>query len=130
MIILSIKTDQPTAEIGLFENENKLGYVTWEAHRTLTDTIHIQIKKLLDEQKKTWGDLGGIIIFKGPGSFTGLRIGFTVANTLAYAQKIPIVTTGGDNWLDIGKKRLLTDEDDHIALPEYGADAHITTPKK
>ena len=41
MIILTIKTDQPTAEVGLFDGEEKLGYTKWEAHRTLTDTIHV-----------------------------------------------------------------------------------------
>jgi tRNA threonylcarbamoyladenosine biosynthesis protein TsaB len=130
MIILTVKTDQPVAEVGLFEDEKKLTYETWEAHRTLTDTIHLQIKKLLNTQNKTWADIGGIVVFKGPGSFTGLRIGFTVANTLAYVNKAPIVSTGGSQWLQNGVAKLLSGEDEHIALPEYGANAHITVPKK
>jgi tRNA threonylcarbamoyladenosine biosynthesis protein TsaB len=130
MLILTVKTDQPIAEVGLFEDDKKLGYTIWEAHRTLTDTIHIQIKKLLDTAQKDWPDINGVVIFKGPGSFTGLRIGFAVANTLAYVNKTPIVSTAGDIWLKDGLSQLQDGQDEHIALPEYGSDVHITTPKK
>lgn len=130
MITVTIKTDQQVAEVGLFEDDKKLGYTIWEAHRTLTDTIHVQIKKLLDTAQKDWPDVSGLVIFKGPGSFTGLRIGFAVANTLAYVNKAPIVATSGQSWLNEGLAKLNAGEDDHIALPEYGSDANITKPKK
>ena len=130
MLIVTIKTDQVLAEVGLFEDRVKLGYQTWEAHRTLTDTIHVQIKKLLDAAQKDWQNIQGVVVFKGPGSFTGLRIGFAVANTLAYINKAPIVSSEGDAWLTYGLKSILDGKDEHIALPEYGAGVHITTPKK
>lgn len=130
MIILTVRTDRPQAEVGLFEDQKKLAYISWEAHRTLTDTIHVQIKKLLQEANKDWLDIEGVAIFKGPGSFTGLRIGFAVANTLAYAQGSPIVASSGDAWLQDAIQRLLAGEDDHIAIPEYGALANTTKPKK
>jgi tRNA threonylcarbamoyladenosine biosynthesis protein TsaB len=38
-------------------------------------------------------DIEGVVCFKGPGSFTGLRIGLTVGNALAYAQNIPVVAS-------------------------------------
>lgn len=130
MIILTVKTDQQLAEVGIFDDEKQLGYQQWEAHRTLTDTIHLQIKKLLDSKQLGWSDIGGVVVFKGPGSFTGLRIGFAVANTIAYTNKAPIVSTMGDDWLNEGIAMLITGHDEHIALPEYGANAHITAAKK
>jgi tRNA threonylcarbamoyladenosine biosynthesis protein TsaB len=130
MLILTIRTDKPEAEIGLYENDKKLAYEVWYAHRELSVTIHHKIKDLLDSQNKTWQDLHGAVCFEGPGSFTGLRIGLTVANALAYGLDIPIVATTGENWLADGLVDLATGKNIKIALPKYGADANITMPKK
>ena len=68
--------------------------------------------------------------FQGPGSFTGLRIGLTVGNALAYGYTVPIVATQEPHWLETGIERLLNGENDTRAMPFYGADAHITVQKK
>ena len=48
-MILSIRTDKPEAEIGLFSADGqKLVYKTWQAHRELSSTILVVIKELLD----------------------------------------------------------------------------------
>ena len=36
-------------------------------------------------------DIDAIVVYRGPGSYTSLRIGISCANTLAFAQNIPIV---------------------------------------
>jgi tRNA threonylcarbamoyladenosine biosynthesis protein TsaB len=130
MLILTIKTDQPLAEIALLNGQKVLSTKEWEAHRLLADTIHINIKELLDGQGKDWADIGGIVCFKGPGSFTGLRIGLSVANALAYGLNIPIVSDQGDAWRESGVERLLAAESETIAIPDYGGKINITTPKK
>ncbi len=130
MFILTIRTDKPEAELGLFDNGNKLAYSTWPAHRQLAETIHLKIKELLESQGRALDDLGGIAVYKGPGSFTGLRIGLSVANTLADSLKLPIVSETKDTWLENACARLEKGENEEIALPEYGAEPHITKPKK
>lgn len=129
MLILTIRTDKPEAEIGLFEDQTKLAYQTWQAHRELSSTILTKVEAVLKTKNKTLQDLGGIVGFRGPGSFTGLRIGLTVANTLAYGLGIPIVGASGDDWLNGGINKLKNREDDQIILPEYGAPVHITQPR-
>jgi tRNA threonylcarbamoyladenosine biosynthesis protein TsaB len=130
MLILTIKTDQMLAELGLFNGAEAIDKLQWEAHRTLADTIHLKIKELLDNNKLDWDKLGGIVGFAGPGSFTGLRIGLTVANALAYSLHIPIVATKNDDWQGQGIKQLLAGKNQKIAVPYYGQEANISTPKK
>lgn len=130
MLILTIRTDKPEAEIGLFDGETKIAYEVWQAHRELSNTILRKIEELLKSQGKNLKDVQGIVAFQGPGSFTGLRIGLTVANTMAYALDVPIVGAMGESWLADGVKRLEAGDKDQIALPEYGAPVHITQQKK
>lgn len=129
MLILTIRTDNPEAEIGLYEDEKQLAYEVWHAHRELSNTIHTKIKALLKSQGKQLEDVLGIVCFQGPGSFTGLRIGITVADSFAYGLNIPIVAAQ-DDWIEQGIKRLKAGENDRIALPHYGAPVHITQQKK
>lgn len=130
MIILTIRTDKPEAEIGLYNNEARLGYETWQAHRQLAETIHSKIEALLKTHGSDWHDIAGIVCFQGPGSFTGLRIGLTVGNALSYGLDIPIVAAKGKAWIKTGLSRLQQGENDKLALPAYGAPAHITDQKK
>lgn len=130
MMILTIRTDKPEAEIGLYDSDKKLSYETWQAHRELAETIHKKIDELLNKSSNSLGDLEGIVVFKGPGSFTGLRIGLSVANALAYALEVPIVACDGDDWIADGLQKLQAGENDKIALPEYGSPPHVTPPNK
>lgn len=130
MLILTIRTDNPQAEIGLFNDNTELVYKTWHAHYELSKDIHQKIQDILQEHGKTNEDIAGIVAFQGPGSFTGLRIGLTVANSLAYGLEVPIVGAMGEDWIRQGIGHLRAGEKDHVALPHYGAPAHITQQKK
>ena len=130
MIILTIRTDRPEAEVGLFENERQVNYLKWTAHKELSVTLNSKIDVMLNKSSKSLDDIGGIIVFKGPGSFTGLRIGLSVANALSYSLNIPIVSSTTEQWITNGFKKLQNDENEKIALPEYGSDAFVSTPRK
>jgi len=130
MIILTIRTDKPEAEVGLFENKRQLHYFKWTAHKELSVTLNSKIDEILNKSSKTLEDVGGIIAFKGPGSFTGLRIGLSVANALSYSLNIPVVSSTADQWVADGLKKLQAGENEKIALPEYGSDAFVSRPKK
>lgn len=88
----------------------------------------------LENIGKDYKDLEGIGFFAGPGSFTGLRIGASVANTLADGLNIPIVAIKkedeDDDWRQKAFEKLKNNENDKIALPFYGRDANITKPRK
>lgn len=130
MLVLTIRTDKPEAEIGLFDGDTKLAYSVWAAHRQLAETIHTKIRELLESQDRTLEDINGVAVFKGPGSFTGLRIGLSVANALAYGLHVPIVGEEGEGWIKKGLQELDDGKNETISLPEYGAPPRVTQPRK
>lgn len=130
MKILAIRTDNPQAEVGLFFDDRQKAYEKWQAHRELSSTIHKKIKQILDSQDMDWSDIEGIVFFAGPGSFTGLRIGATVANTLASTNNVLVAGTKGDDWIEEGVRQLRAGEAQKIAVPYYGRDPHTTAQKK
>lgn len=130
MMILTLRTDKPEAEIGLYDSQTQVAYIPWEAHRQLAETIHLKITELLSNNGSDLNKIEGIVVFQGPGSFTGLRIGITVANALANSLSIPIIGTQDDSWIANGIERLLSAQNDQLVLPEYGALPNVSTPKK
>lgn len=130
-MILGLYTDNPEAEITVFSDAGeKLHSHKWLAERRLAKELLGVLIEQLARVKADFSDLTGIVVYKGPGSFTGLRIGITTANTIAYTRQIPIVGTSGGNWQADGLQRLAKGESDKIVLPHYGAEANISTPKK
>ena len=57
------------------------------------------IEELLKNQKIEFKDLKGIEVEIGPGSFTGIRVGVSVANALAFSLNIPVNSKKIENKL-------------------------------
>ena len=124
MIIL-LDTSTVTCRLTTVDGEISNNF-DWEAGRTLARGLLAFIQEKVGDVK----NISGIGIMRGPGSFTGLRIGMAVANTLADGLGVPIVGETGDSWRESALGRLSSGEDDQVILPFYGGDAHITKPKK
>ena len=88
----------------------------WDSGRDLAEKILQFLKDKLEENGKTFKDISEITFMSGPGSFTGLRIGATVVNTLAHELNIPLYDHKGKRH--------------KIILPDYGRNANISAPKK
>ena len=131
-MILTIRTDNPEAEVGLFDpvTFKEVAYKRWHAHRELESTLLSTLEAMLQDNGIQNNDLNGVIVYAGPGSFTGLRIGFTVANTLSAGLGIGNVKSGGPDWVNNGISLLSTVKTPQILLPDYGGQANITKPKK
>lgn len=102
----------------------------WRADRELAKKMHAFLRDTLAAHGRAFEDIKGIGVYQGPGSFTGLRIGLVVMNTLADALHIPIVGASSDDWQQDAVDRLNKGENDRIVMPEYGSEAHITSPRK
>lgn len=128
-MILLLDTSTPTCRVSFIEGDWRYDTM-WEAGRGLSKGLLAFLEQEISFQDKSWKDVTGLAVYKGPGSFTGLRIGITVLNSLAYANNWPIVGVTGDDWRAQGVRRLEAGENDEIVLPEYGGEANITQPRK
>lgn len=128
-MILALRTDQPMAELYLYDGTEQLDSITWEAHRQLSATLLEKIEELLQKNNAQLTSLKGLIVYRGPGSFTGLRIGISFVNTLAYSLQIPVSAGEGDDWLKNGLSTL-PESKVQIISPLYGIEPHITKARK
>lgn len=127
-IRLLIRTDKPEAELYIQKGGAIIDHIVWLAHRELSDTLLVNIRKLIEKNGMAFDDIGSIVAYNGPGSFTGLRIGISVANALGESIGVPVYGVTGENWLD--KRYQSTQNTTRLATPFYGQEAHITAPKK
>ena len=130
MNILYLKTDGPTTYLGLALAGKLVQEVNWESGKDLARDLLSKIASIFEASETKLENIDGIVIYKGPGSFTSLRIGCTVANTLSYSRGVPIVGTSDLHWMSDGMERLKAGENDKIVIPEYGAEPNIAPQKK
>ena len=129
-MILLLDTSTGLCKLWFYEGSEEVHYDEWQADRGLADGILSYLEAQLNVVGKMWDDLTGLGVFRGPGIFTGLRIGMAVLNTIADDKSVPIVGTIGEDWLSEALGRLNAGEDDKLVLPEYGQGANITKPRK
>ncbi|MTD38718.1 tRNA (adenosine(37)-N6)-threonylcarbamoyltransferase complex dimerization subunit type 1 TsaB [Erwinia sp. CPCC 100877] len=84
MRILAIDTSNQTLTIAVSEDQRLLGEYTITVKKNHSLTLMPAIERLMKEVGLTPKELDRIVVAKGPGSYTGLRIGVTTAKTLAY----------------------------------------------
>lgn len=129
-MILLLDTSTPLCRLTLVDTDGNQSEYEWQADRQLAKGLLAWLTERLAEKGATIRDISGIGALQGPGSFTGLRIGLTVLNTLADGLGAPIVGTSGEDWRHHALERLQAGENDIIVLPVYGSEAHITTQRK
>lgn len=63
-----------------------------ESHKSQSENIIPQLEKLFSDQKWTVDELDGVVVTRGPGSYTGVRIAMTVAKVLCTSKSIDLYT--------------------------------------
>jgi tRNA threonylcarbamoyl adenosine modification protein YeaZ len=104
-------------ELGLaisnFEGDSRCQ--TWYLDRDLATHLHQYLIDFI--QPQTWADLAFIAVAKGPGGFTGTRIGMVAARTLAQQLDIPIFAISTLAAFAYDNERFTSDRDIALQMP-------------
>ena len=91
-LILNIETSSKNCSISLSLKGKLLSNLDIEEDKFKhSELLTTSIRDILNQNKFSVNDLSAVAIGTGPGSFTGLRIGFSVAKGLCYPHKISLI---------------------------------------
>lgn len=92
MIVLSIDSSSLVTTIALLKDEYVLGEYTLNFKREHSVILMEKVELLLNDCGVDINDVDGFVVSKGPGSFTGLRIGMATVKGLSMGSKKPYVS--------------------------------------
>lgn len=85
---LALHTTSPELGLAISDFAGNSRTQVWDLGRSLSTELHQYLAEFM--QPQTWADLGFMAVAKGPGSFTGTRIGIVTVRTLAQQLEIPV----------------------------------------
>lgn len=91
MNILAIDTSNYVLGVAILNNKQIVGEYVTNLPKNHSVRLMPAVNQLMQDVQMTPEQLDEIVVAKGPGSYTGVRIGLTTAKTLAWALNIPIV---------------------------------------
>ena len=92
MRYLYIDTSSSYLYTAIVENEKLLSEIKEEFGQSLSEVALPKIASMFEKTNLEAKDIDKIIVVDGPGSFTGIRIGITIAKVYAWSLNIPITT--------------------------------------
>ena len=93
-LILSLDTSTQICSVALASDGKLLGMRESTDDKSHSRLLSVFIQELLSECRLEVSQLDAIAVSKGPGSYTGLRIGVSTAKGIAYGSNIPLIGIG------------------------------------
>jgi tRNA threonylcarbamoyladenosine biosynthesis protein TsaB len=93
-LLLSIDTTSPKGSVAFLRGSRILSEVDWDTEDSHTEWILPKIREARAEAQVGKEEVEALVILRGPGSFTGIRIGLGIVMGLAEVSQIPIYPIG------------------------------------
>ncbi len=92
-MIVAIDTATEWAGVALYDRQHRivLAESNWRSNRRHTVELAPQVEAVLARAGVTWDSVALLAVTIGPGSYTGVRVGLSLAKGIAIARRIPIV---------------------------------------
>ncbi len=107
--ILCIETSTTVCSVAIGNEKGLIAYKEVNAGYTHAENLHVFIDEVIKESGLNRNDIDAIAVGKGPGSYTGLRIGVSAAKGIAYALNIPLISMNTLLNLCVGAKKTIQD---------------------
>ncbi len=91
-LILSIESTTNICSVALSKNKKLITLKETDIDNSHSKLLSVFIEKIITENNLTVSDLDAIAVSKGPGSYTGLRIGVSLAKGLCYGANLPLIS--------------------------------------
>lgn len=92
-IILNLETATTNCSVSIAKNDKLLAIIEHNTpNYSHSEQLHLFIQDVILEAKLSVTDLDAIAVSKGPGSYTGLRIGVSAAKGLCFSLDIPLIS--------------------------------------
>ncbi|MBO4703880.1 MAG: tRNA (adenosine(37)-N6)-threonylcarbamoyltransferase complex dimerization subunit type 1 TsaB [Bacilli bacterium] len=85
MVTILLDSSNTNLSVGIAKDNNLLDYISYEAWQRQSEYMIVELNKLLEKHNIKKEDITDVIVAKGPGSYTGVRIAITIAKTIAVA---------------------------------------------
>ncbi len=108
-IILNIDTATEVCSVCISENDRCLDIRESHEERSHASVLTVFINDILEKNKLTIDSIDAVAVSKGPGSYTGLRIGVSAAKGLCYAADKPLIAISTLQAMCYGVKELYDD---------------------
>ena len=92
MKILGIDTSSPSGSVAFLDNDLVVSESLLDSSPAYSGKLLKEVDGVLNRSKTKLTELGGFAITKGPGSFTGLRVGMSLLKGLILAIEKPFVS--------------------------------------
>lgn len=131
MVLYINTTERDFLKFALIDNKSEVFLFSKNVGNKQSENMIFLLNKFLKSQRVKLGGISKIIVNRGPGSFTSVRIGIVLANTLSYSLKISVIGVENFNpeknedYLEL----LRCESKEEFVKPFYYKDANITKPK-
>ena len=104
MYYLLLDSSNKYLSVGLSKDGKVVDSIFYDAWQRQSEVMVQEIDNILKRNKLDKSSIGAVVVGIGPGSYTGVRIGVTIAKTIAYALKIKIYAKSSLSLLKIDDK--------------------------
>ena len=109
-MILCLETATSTCSVAINDGTRTLALRECKGQNAHSEKITLFVKEVLEETGLRYEQLDAVAVSKGPGSYTGLRIGVSTAKGICYAADLPLIAVDTLHAMAYGLRERLSNE--------------------